>query len=111
MIRDLIDDIRHTWISDASMSPSRSIAYVRSSDDVENVMNVLVGVGRFNERERESIENHNSFTGLDLEVEPKVNDIVRYQGKEWRVRRYLKVGSLYTVFTEISRHNGRPNKR
>ena len=106
--RDLMDATRESWVSDDAISPTRSIVYKRTSDDVEVTINSFVGGGNFNKEEKDTIENYESFSALNLTQKPQINDTVTYNGDVFKVKRYAKLGSLYTVYGYMKRHNGRP---
>ena len=106
--RALIDKRREAWVSNPRTSPTRSVTYTRTSDDVAVVLNSFVGGGVFNDEEKKKLEDHQSFSGLKLDQKPQVNDTVTYDGEVFKVKRYTKLGSLWTVFGKKSRHNGRP---
>ncbi len=105
-IRDLIDEVRESVIADADMIPSRSVIYTRKIDNVDVVLNSYVGLGKFNEEELNNISNMQSFGGLKLDFAPKVGDAVEYDGEVFFVQRFQKMGKLYVVYCEISRHRG-----
>lgn len=109
-IRDYRDSIRENWIANPDIAPTRTITYTRDSDDVSVVIDAFIGGGQFNQEEKDKLEDYQSFTGLNLEQKPKVNDTVSYDGEVYKVKRYNKLGTLWTVFGRISRHNGRPTK-
>jgi len=107
--RALIDEVRGTFVADATISPSRAIVYVRNLDSFATVLNSYVGVGMFSKVERETIGRFESFGGLLLTIQPEVGDSVSYGGIMWRVVRHSKIGQLYNVVCENKRHNGRPS--
>lgn len=107
-VRDLIDQIRLHAVSSPTLMPTRLVTYTRSSDLVPTEFNSYVGVGAFTKTERETIGMYESFGGLALITPPAVMDIISYGGIDWRVTRWTKLGSLYTVYAENKRHNGRP---
>lgn len=106
MIRDLINETRQLVIADSRLSPTREITFTRTSDDESFVLNSFVGAGQFNKEEKESLKNMQSFGGLILESQPKVNDTVLYDGELYSVTRSTKLGQIYTVYCEQSRHKG-----
>lgn len=106
--RDLIDATRLQYVTNPSISPTRGVTYTRDTDAVSVVLNSFVGVGLFNKTEKEFLGRYESFGGLILSVEPQVLDTVTFGGVKWKVVRYTKMGSLYTVICENKRHNGRP---
>lgn len=71
-------------------------------------MQSFIGHGLFNKVERDTLGRFQSFGSLPLAYPPRVNDIVTYDGIEWKVVRFMKMGNLYTVFCENKSHNGRP---
>ncbi len=107
--RDLLDQTRETFVN-ANTSPTRSIVYTRTSDDVAIPLNSFVGGGLFNKKEKEKLEDYQAFSGLKLDNKPQVNDTVTYDGELFKVQRYIKLGTLWTVYGRISRHSGRPRK-
>jgi len=110
-VRDMIDRNRLAWMN-SDDAPTREIIYTRSDDDFEYPpLNSFVGGGQFNKDEKDKLEDHQSFSGLELPIKPKVNDTVLYDGVTYKVQRYVKLGTLYSVFGRVSRHSGRPNKR
>lgn len=111
MIRDLLDEIREDLVADTDLSPTREIVYTRKSDSFPTTLNSYVNAGQYNKTEKENIANMNSFGGLKLNEVPKVGDTVQYDSKAWKVMRYQKLGTLYTVYCEITQHNARPSKR
>ena len=106
--RDLMDDIRGVWVSDSSLSPTRSVGYTRTNDDVSVTINAFVGGGNFTVKEKETIDNWEVFGGLALTVAPEVNDTVTYNGQTWKVKRHTRMGNLFAVYGYQKRHNGRP---
>ena len=102
-IRDLHDNIRETLMEKPNMFPSREISYTRISDDVGGTLNALIGAGVFNKVEKDKIDEYQSFGNLKLEVKPKPLDDIIYDGIAWKVRRWTKLGTLYTVYCEKSR--------
>ena len=110
-IKGLLDRTREAFVANDSLSPSRPVVYTRVSDDVVlPEQQSFIGAGQFNNEERETLENHQSFGGLKLDQKPQVNDIVLYDGISWKVKRIGKMGTLYVVYCEQRRHNGRPRK-
>lgn len=109
--RDLMDSTRSSWV-DSDSAPTREVMYTRTSDDFAYPpLNSFVGGGKFNEEEKDKLEEHQSFGGLKLTEKPQVNDTVLYDGELFKVQRYMKFGELYQVFGRKSRHSGRPSKR
>jgi len=104
-----MDSVRADFVADATISPSRSISYTRITDSVSATLNSFVGVGLFSKAERETLGRYESFGGLNLTAVPVVGDKVTYDGNEWKVTRWTKLGSLYTVYGENKRHSGRPS--
>lgn len=104
----LIDDFRVSFAQDSSISPSRTIEYVRQLDSVSITMQSFIGLGLFNKVEKDTLGRFQSFGSLPLSVAPRVNDIVIYDGISWKVIRYTKMGNLYTVYCENKFHNGKP---
>lgn len=107
-VRDLLDQTRNTFVADSSISPSRAVTYTRFSDDVVVTRNAFVGNGFFSKEEQETLGRYQSFGGLSLTTPPAPKDTVSYDGISWRVLRYTKLGTLYTVYCENKRHNGKP---
>ena len=58
--RDLLDKTRAKFV-DADTSPTRSITYIRSSDDLSIPLNSTVGSGQFNKDEKERLEDWQTF--------------------------------------------------
>ena len=109
-MRALMDQTREDWVENSEVSPTRSIVYTRTSDDVVAVLNSFVGGGQFNKEEIDKLEDNQSFSGLKLDQKPVVNDTVSYDGEVYKVKRYTKLGSLWTVFGRKARHNGKPSR-
>ncbi len=108
--RDLLDEIRASNVN-SNTAPTRSIIYVRSRDDLNIPLNSFVGAGTFNKIEKDKIDDWQSFGSLELDERPVSQvdgDTVVYDGITYIVRRYTKLGQLYTVYGEKSRHRGRP---
>jgi len=117
-IKYLVDETRSEFIADSELSPSREIQYVLKSDPNNPLTrNALVGAGTFSQKEKEKVENFQSFGSLNLPQRPVVSDKVIYDGVTYKVVRYHKLGTLYVVYGEISQHNkrsstsGRPKSR
>ena len=106
--RDLLDQTRSAFVADSNISPSRGVTYTRFSDDVVVSRNAFVGNGFFSKEEQETLGRYQSFGGLALDVPPSPKDTVSYDGELWRVVRSTKLGTLYTVYCENKRHNGKP---
>lgn len=107
-LRDLQDATREKYASGAIPSPNRLISYKRSVDSVtiENIP-CFIGGGLFNKEEKEMIENYQSFTGVKLDQKPIVGDKITYDGETYKVVRYIKFGTLWTIFGEDSRYRGK----
>lgn len=108
--RDLMDEVRRAFV-DANTSPTRSITYTRSRDSLDIPLNSFVGGGQFNKEEKDTLDDYQSFSGLKLDEIPNTNsdgDTILYDGVTFRVKRYAKLGSLYTVYAKKTRHQGRP---
>lgn len=104
----LMDEIRNDMVTDGTLMPMREISYTRVSDGVTvTPLFSFVGAGLFNQEEKEMLEEVQSFGGLKLEQDPKVNDKVSYDGKYYLVTRFTKLGQLYTVYGKLKRHKGR----
>lgn len=109
-MREYRDALREQWVADSQVSPTRPVSYVpKLSPSTPIPLNAFVGVGVFNKDERDAIGRFQSFGGLNLAVPPEVLDIVVESGIDWRVVRWVKLGTLYTVVCENKRHNGRPS--
>lgn len=107
--RDLLDTSRRAFVSDDTLGPVRTITYTRVADATVLSLNSFVGTGFFSKAERDALGNFEAFGGLALTVEPEVGDIVDFHGRSWKVKRWTRLGELYTVYGEIKRHNGRPS--
>lgn len=108
--RTLIDNAREGWVSNSALSPTRSITYTRDSDDIPVTINAFIGGGQFNQEEKDKLEDYQVFSGLKLEVKPEVNDTVAYDTEVYKVKRFVKLGTLWQVFGRISNHNGKPRR-
>jgi len=112
MLRDFIDEIRDDFV-DSATAPTRAIVYHRSRDNLDIPLNSYVGAGVFSKIEKETLEDFESFGGLKLDERPKSGiegDTITYDGIVFKVRRVSKLGQLYTVIGEVSRHRGRATK-
>jgi len=108
-MRDLIDSTRLSFVSDSTIAPTRSVTYKRVAGGADLVLNAFVGGGLFNKEERDTIGKFCAFSGLSLPTNPAVMDAVTYEGIDWRVTRFTKMGGLFTVICENKRHAGRPS--
>lgn len=104
----LLDETRALFQSNSDIAPTRVVGYTPEATRVTTGYDSFVGLGLFNKIEREEIGRFQSFGGLPLATTPKVDDVVSYDGINWKVVRYTKMGSLYTVFCENKSHNGKP---
>lgn len=109
-MREYRDGLREAWIADADVAPTRAITYTRSSDDVSLAIDAFVGGGQFNQEEKDKLEDYQVFSGLKLEVKPEVNDTVTYDTEVYKIKRFVKLGTLWQVFGRISNHSGKPRR-
>jgi hypothetical protein len=107
VIRDFIDDIRLQYVSDSGISPSRVIKYNHIAESESEDLNAFIGAGTFNEQERNAVSEHQSFGALALSITPVVNDTIEYDGTEFTVKRWTKMGDLYTIYAQKRRKVGR----
>jgi len=109
--RELLDKTRSKFI-DADTAPTRAIIYIKA-DGTNISLNSFVGAGQFNKEERDKLGDMQVFSGLKLSFRPNTDingDSILHDGVTYKVRRYTKLGELYNVVAEISRHRGRPKR-
>ena len=78
--------------------------------DIEITLNAFVGGGNYNTEESKTIENWETFRGLELEQTPVTGldgDTITYNGVVYHVRKVTPTGLLWEVKGEGLRHRGR----
>lgn len=108
-VRDTIDSTRSKFVKSKNAA-TRAIDYIRSRDDLSIPLNVYVGGGEFSKEEKETIQDFEMFRALELEEEPitGVNGDTLISGNTtYRVRRFSKLGTLYSVVGQNIKHRGR----
>jgi len=104
-VRDLIDSTRASFVASTS-APTRAIIYKRNRDSLEIPLNSFVSGVEFNQEEKDDKKvNRISCRTLILEEEPTYLDTLTYDGKIYKVRKWDKTGSAYTVEAENAKRN------
>jgi len=106
--KTLLDENRSFFQANRDIAPSRVISYIPEATRIVASYNAFIGQGLFNKVEKEDIGRFQSFGGVPLTVSPKVDDVIQYDGINWKVVRYTKMGNAYTVYCENKLHNGKP---
>ena len=104
-VRDLIDKTQKNFVNSTS-APTRAVVYTRNSDSLVIPLNAFVDEVEFNQDDKDSKRvNRISFRGLILTQEPTFLDTITYDGKIYKVRRWTKVGDIYSVEAENAKQN------
>jgi len=97
-------------VSDSIYKDLKGRSIIKDFKQKKSKSEAFVGAGQFNENEKKKLEDYQAFGGLELDEKPQINDTVTYDGETYKVQRYTKLGTLWTVYGRISRHSGRPKK-
>lgn len=110
-LRAYRDGLRAAWMQNVETAPTRSIVYVRASDSSMIALEAFVTGEELNKDLPDDKKvNVTTFNGLILQEEPTKFDIIQFSGKEYTVREWKLLGTLYSVVAENGKRN-RVSKR
>jgi len=111
-VRDLLDGVRESWVSNPNIAPTRTITYTHSIDNTPLPIDCFVSGAEFNsDLADDKVVNTLSCSAVKLTIEPTIKDKITYNGKDYRVSRWDKMGNLYRVIAENGKRNKTTSRR
>jgi hypothetical protein len=105
---DLLNSTQKKYVQNQNIGTSESIIVTHADPYlVENTF-AFAGNVKLNEAGKETLSNKVEFANVFLEQEPKANDIIEYDSKQYTVDEdgWSKQNGLYFIIGSEKRHRG-----